>query len=57
VTEEAFMKTVIAAALAAVTLGGCIAVPVYGPPRAYVAPPAPVYYYGQPYRHHHHYYR
>jgi hypothetical protein len=57
VTEEAFMKTVIAAALAAVTLGGCIAVPVYGPPRAYVAPPPAAYYYGPPHRHHYRYYR
>ncbi len=58
------MRTVIAGLLAAATLGGCVAVPVYGPPRAYVAPPvyaAPpptVYYYGYPgYGYRHHYYR
>ena len=48
------MKTVLAGVLAVVALGGCVAVP-YGPaPGVYVAPPAPVYYYGHPYRHHYH---
>lgn len=54
------MKIVIAGLLAVASLSGCVAVPYYaGPSRAYVAPapvyvapPAPVYYYGHPgYRH------
>lgn len=62
------MEKLILAVVAAMALGGCIAVPVYGPgpgayygPRppaigVYVAPPA--VYYGNPFRHHHHrYYR
>ena len=53
------MRTVIAALLAVAALSGCVAVP-YGPgPGVYVAPPAPVYYYGG-HRHHyhrHHYHR
>ena len=42
------MKSLLAAILAGVTLSGCIAVPVYGPPgRAYrYAPPPPPFYYG-----------
>ena len=43
------MKTAILALLAAASLGGCVAVPYYAPqPRAYVAPPPPVVYYGYP---------
>lgn len=51
------MKTLIAAAVMAATLTGCIAVPVYGPgPRAhggyaYPSPPPPEPYYP---RHHGH---
>ena len=48
------MKTLIAAALAMMALSGCVAVPYPAGPGVYVAPPAPVHYYGHPYRHHHH---
>ncbi len=51
------MKTSIAgvlAVIAAMALGGCVAVP-YGPgPGVYVAPPAAVYYRGHVHRHHYH---
>lgn len=46
------MKTLICALLAAATLGGCVAVPVYEPAASiYVQPYGS--YYRHPYRHHH----
>ena len=53
------MKTIVLAAVAAVTLGGCVAVPAYEPAYTYYypAPPPPAvsfYYSPRPRWHHRH---